>query len=117
MPNAFRNHDAHDYAECIRERLPRRLQELWELCGLSKYGLARNSGISGKHRQDQRLLHLPNHGRTTGRPTQHTHASRRSSALFGNSIRGGRRLKKSFEVLAKAGDVAVADAFGDAGDG
>ena len=39
------NHDAHDYAERIRERLPRRLQELRERCGLSKYGLARESGV------------------------------------------------------------------------
>jgi hypothetical protein len=28
-------HDAHDYAERIRERLPRRLQELREAMGLS----------------------------------------------------------------------------------
>jgi len=34
MPDA-RNHDAHDYAERIRERLPRRLQELREAMGLS----------------------------------------------------------------------------------
>lgn len=27
MPSAPDNHDAHDYAKCIRERLPRRLQE------------------------------------------------------------------------------------------
>ena len=37
---------AHDHAERIRERLPRRLQELRERCGLSKYGLARESGLS-----------------------------------------------------------------------
>ena len=43
------NHDAHDYAERIRERLPRRLQELRERCGLSKYGLARESGLSRVH--------------------------------------------------------------------
>jgi hypothetical protein len=30
MPTAPGNHDAHDHAERIRERLPRRLQELWE---------------------------------------------------------------------------------------
>jgi hypothetical protein len=35
MPTAPDNHDAHDYAECIRERLPRRLQELREAMGLS----------------------------------------------------------------------------------
>jgi hypothetical protein len=28
------NHDAHDYAERIRARLPRRLQELREAAGL-----------------------------------------------------------------------------------
>lgn len=43
--------EAHDYAERIRERLPRRLQELRERCGLSKYGLAmyaleKKSGVS-----------------------------------------------------------------------
>ena len=43
------NHDAHDYAERIRERLPRRLQELRERCGLSKYGLARESGVSREY--------------------------------------------------------------------
>ena len=43
------NHDAHDYAERIRERLPRRLQELRERCGLSKYGLARESGLSREY--------------------------------------------------------------------
>ena len=46
MPNAPDNHDAHDYAERIRERLPRRLQELRERCGLSKYRLARESELS-----------------------------------------------------------------------
>jgi DNA-binding XRE family transcriptional regulator len=49
MPTAPDNHDAHDYAERIRERLPRRLQELRERCGLSKYGLARVSGISREY--------------------------------------------------------------------
>jgi transcriptional regulator with XRE-family HTH domain len=43
------SHEAHDYAERIRERLPRRLQELRERCGLSKYGLARESGISREY--------------------------------------------------------------------
>ncbi len=51
------------------------------------------------------------------RPTQHAHVLSRSSLLFGNSLRGGRRFKQAFEVLAEAGDVAVADGFGDAGDG
>ena len=49
MPTAPDNHDAHDYAERIRERLPRRLQELRERCGLSKYGLARESGLSREY--------------------------------------------------------------------
>ena len=48
MPTAPDNHDAHDYAERIRERLPRRLQELRERCGLSKCALARESGLSLK---------------------------------------------------------------------
>ena len=49
MPVAPDNHDAHDYTERIRERLPRRLQELRERCGLSKYGLARESGLSREY--------------------------------------------------------------------
>jgi hypothetical protein len=49
MPAAPDNHDAHDYAERIRERLPRRLQELRERCGLSKYGLARERGLSREY--------------------------------------------------------------------
>ena len=43
------SHEAYDYAERIRERLPRRLQELRERCGLSKYGLARESGVSREY--------------------------------------------------------------------
>jgi hypothetical protein len=43
MPTAPDKHNAHNYAERIRERLPRRLQELREACGRSKYGLARKS--------------------------------------------------------------------------
>ncbi len=35
MPSALENHDAYDYAERIRERLPRRLQDLQEAMGLS----------------------------------------------------------------------------------
>jgi hypothetical protein len=46
MPAAPDNDEAHGYAERIRERLPRRLQELRERCGLSKYGLARESGLN-----------------------------------------------------------------------
>lgn len=49
MPTAPDNHDAHDYAERIRERLPRRLQELREAARLSKYGLARESGLSREY--------------------------------------------------------------------
>jgi ribosome-binding protein aMBF1 (putative translation factor) len=49
MPTAPDNHDAHDHAERIRERLPRRLQELRERCGLSKYGLAHESGLSREY--------------------------------------------------------------------
>jgi len=49
MPTAPDNHDAHGYAERIRERLPRRLQELRERCGLSKYGLARESWLSREY--------------------------------------------------------------------
>ncbi|MBU6327845.1 MAG: hypothetical protein KGQ89_09460 [Verrucomicrobia bacterium] len=48
MPTAPDNHDAHDYAERIRDRLPRRLQELREACGLSMYGLARENDILRK---------------------------------------------------------------------
>ena len=49
MPAAPDNHDAHDYAERIRERLPRRLQELREAAGFTKYGLARESGVSREY--------------------------------------------------------------------
>jgi DNA-binding XRE family transcriptional regulator len=46
MPIAPDNHHAHDFAECIRERLRRRLQELRERCGVSKYELARENGLN-----------------------------------------------------------------------
>jgi transcriptional regulator with XRE-family HTH domain len=49
MPLLSDSHDAHDYAERIRERLPRRHQELRERCGLSKYGLACESGVSREY--------------------------------------------------------------------
>jgi len=49
MPSSSHNHDAHHYAERIRERLPRRLHELRERAGLSKYGLARESGLSREY--------------------------------------------------------------------
>ncbi|HCN30027.1 MAG TPA: hypothetical protein DIT64_15075 [Verrucomicrobiales bacterium] len=42
-------HDAHDYAERIRARLPRLLQVLRERCGLSKFALARESGVSREY--------------------------------------------------------------------
>ena len=48
MP-AAPDHPAHDYAERIRERLPRRLQELREGAGMSKYALARESGLSREY--------------------------------------------------------------------
>ncbi|MEZ5384956.1 MAG: helix-turn-helix transcriptional regulator [Prosthecobacter sp.] len=40
------NHEAYDYAERVRERLPRRLQELREAVGLSMYGLWLKCGVS-----------------------------------------------------------------------
>ena len=46
LPSTPNNHAAHDYAERIRARLPRRLQELREAAGLSKYALAKKSGVS-----------------------------------------------------------------------
>jgi transcriptional regulator with XRE-family HTH domain len=49
MPTAPDNHDAYNYAERIRERLPRRLQELREAAGFTKYGLARESGVSREY--------------------------------------------------------------------
>ncbi len=45
MP-ARRPHPAHVYAECLPERLPRRMQELREALGKSRYALAQDSGIS-----------------------------------------------------------------------
>jgi ribosome-binding protein aMBF1 (putative translation factor) len=46
MPTAPDNHDAHDYAERIRERLPRRLQELRQARGLTMHTLEKKSGVS-----------------------------------------------------------------------
>ncbi len=46
MPNVSDNHEAHNYAERIRERLPRRLQETREAARLSMYGLEKKSGVS-----------------------------------------------------------------------
>ncbi len=56
MPASPDNHDAHDYAERIRERLPRRLQELRERCGLSKHGLARERGLSRGYITKRRVV-------------------------------------------------------------
>jgi len=58
MPTAPDNHDAHDDAERIRERLSRRLQELRERCGVSKYGLARESGLSRGYIAKRRAVML-----------------------------------------------------------
>lgn len=49
MASSPDNHDAYDYAERIRERLPRRLQEIREAAGFTKYGLARESGVSREY--------------------------------------------------------------------
>ena len=46
MPTPPDNHDAHHYGERIRERLPRRHQELRDSAGFTKYGLARERGVS-----------------------------------------------------------------------
>jgi ribosome-binding protein aMBF1 (putative translation factor) len=46
MPSPSDNHEAHDYAERIRERLPRRLQELREAERLSMYALWQKCGVS-----------------------------------------------------------------------
>ena len=48
MPTTPDN-EAFNYAERIRARLPRRLQELREQAGLSKYSLARESGLSREY--------------------------------------------------------------------
>lgn len=56
-------HPVHDYAERIRERLPRRHQELREAAGFTKYGLSRESGVSreyiGKIEHGKANLTLP----------------------------------------------------------
>lgn len=49
MPSAPENHEAHDYGERVRARLPRRLQELREAAGFTKYGLSRESGVSREY--------------------------------------------------------------------
>lgn len=40
------HHEAFQYAERIRERLPHRLQELREAAGMSKYAFAKKAGVS-----------------------------------------------------------------------
>jgi hypothetical protein len=54
MPAAPDSHDAHDYAERIRERLPRRLQETREAARLSMYALWRKCGVSREYHQPHR---------------------------------------------------------------
>lgn len=49
MPGNTSRQQAYDYAERIRERLPRRLQELREAAGLTRYALARESGVSREY--------------------------------------------------------------------
>ena len=45
MPSSSDNHEAHDYAERIRARLPRRLQELREGLGISMDALWLKCGV------------------------------------------------------------------------
>jgi hypothetical protein len=44
-PDTSRN----DYAKLLRERLPRRLQEIREAAGFTKYGLTRESGVCSEY--------------------------------------------------------------------
>lgn len=46
MSPPTRHHEAHDYAERLRKRLPRHLQELRDAVDFTKHGLARESGVS-----------------------------------------------------------------------
>ncbi len=46
MPGPSSKHNAYAYAERIRERLPRRMQELREAKGLSQYALWRKCGVT-----------------------------------------------------------------------
>lgn len=59
MPTVTGNQDARDYAERIRELLPRRLQELWEAIGLSVYALWLKCGVS---RDTARSIRTPTDG-------------------------------------------------------
>ena len=49
MKGASTKRAAYAYAERTRERLPRRIQELREAAGLTRYALARESGISREY--------------------------------------------------------------------
>ena len=46
MPSSPDSHEAHDYAERVRERLPRRHQELRESMKLGMYALWLKCGVS-----------------------------------------------------------------------
>jgi hypothetical protein len=48
MSDASRNYEAHDYAERIRERLPRRHHKLPEGMKLSLYALWLRCGVVGE---------------------------------------------------------------------
>jgi hypothetical protein len=66
------NHDAHDYGERIRERLPRRLQEIRERCGLSREyigKLAAMRWLSRSFTKKKTLGYRSNMGRTRPDPT------------------------------------------------
>ncbi|MBE7494087.1 MAG: hypothetical protein HS117_04040 [Verrucomicrobiaceae bacterium] len=45
MLSTLDNHEAHDHAGRIRERLPRQLQELREAAEFTKCGLSRENGV------------------------------------------------------------------------
>ena len=53
MPSAPDNHDAYDYAEHIREKLLRQIQER---CWLKEYGHARESGLSREYIAKRRAV-------------------------------------------------------------
>lgn len=46
MPPTAQSREAHAYAERLRVWLPRRVQELREAAGLSRYALEKVSGVS-----------------------------------------------------------------------
>ena len=49
MATSADTHDAHDYGDRIRGRLPRRMRELREAAGFTKYGLFRESRVSREY--------------------------------------------------------------------